>query len=79
MLNVSVSDWSLIHYFAPRNDYENETVWLIGNFIAKAWKELQGNNVPQLKDERFFGFLKYKFKEDQRGARTGLRDIPGLI
>ena len=79
MLNVSVSDWSLIHYFAPRNDYENETVWLIGNFIAKAWKELQGNNVAQLKDERFFGFLKYKFKEDQRGARTGLRDIPGLI
>ena len=78
MVNASVSDWSMIHYFLPKNDYEGETVWLIGNFIAIVWKELHGNHVEELKDERFFGFLKYKFKEDQRGARKQLRDIPGL-
>ena len=78
MINEDVSDWCLINYFMPKNAYEDETVWLIGNFIAKVWQELYGRNVERLKDERFFGFLTYKFKDDQRGARKSLRDIPGL-
>ena len=78
MINEDVSDWCLINYFMPKNAYEDETVWLISNFIAKVWQELYGINVERLKDERFFGFLTYKFKDDQRGARKSLRDIPGL-
>ena len=57
----------------------SKIVWLIGNYIAKVWSELHVRNKEELKDKEFFGFLTYKFKEDQQGSRWKMQDIPGLI
>ena len=79
LLNADISNWTIINFLVPRNDFEDEVIWLVGNYIAKVWKDLFARNKSVLKEEEFFGFLTYKFKEDQRGARTKMRDIPGLL
>ena len=79
MVDTSITDWCLINFFMEKSGYENEIVWLIGNYIAKVWSELHVRNKEELKDKEFFGFLTYKFKEDQQGSRWKMQDIPGLI
>ena len=46
--------------------------------IAKVWSELSVKAVDAMNLEEFFGFLTFKYKEDQQGARYPLNHIPGL-
>ena len=70
-----IDNWSLINFFMPKHDYENEAVWLVGNYVALVWKELYVHDTDEIKEEEFFGFLSFKFREDQRGSRIKMRDI----
>ena len=79
MVDTNTTDWSLINFFAQKSAYESEMVWLIGNYIAFVWTELYVRNKDMLKDREFFGYLTYKFKEDQQGARWKMQDIQGLV
>ena len=79
LLKADVDDWSLINFFMPKNEYENETVWLVANYTALVWRELFTCNSEELKEEEFFGFLTFKFREDRRGSRIKLRDIPNFF
>ena len=78
MVGEDLRDWEWINFFMPKNEYELETVWLIGNYVARVWTETFIHNVAELKEEEFFGYLAFKFKEDQRGARLQMKIIPGL-
>ena len=48
----------------PTSSYENEAVWILGNYISRAWTILS-SGTPVLNEEEFFGFLRFKFKMDQ--------------
>ena len=78
MLKADLSDWTIINFLVPRNNFEDEVIWLIGNYLVKVWNDLYTRNKNELNEEEFFGFLTFKFKEDQRGARKKMRDIQGL-
>ena len=45
----------------PETQYEQEMIWLIGNFISYAWNNSYVRNRV-VKVEKFFGFLTYKYK-----------------
>ena len=45
----------------------------------RLYNHLFNRNKNELNEEEFFGFLTFKFKEDQRGARKKMRDIQGLV
>ena len=79
MVKVNTSNWTIINYLLPKTDFENEIAWLIGNYVAKVWNELYTRNVVMLKEEEFFGFLSFKFKDDQRGARTKMRMLQDFL
>ena len=78
MLGADIADNYLINFKFPKCRQENEIVWLLGNYIAKVWSELSVKAVDAMKLEEFFGFLTFKYKEDQQGARYPLNHIPGL-
>ena len=60
-----------------RSSWENEAVWLLGNYIERVWK-IMSKGAQVIKEEEFFGFLRFKFRLDQSGARVAMSDIPGL-
>ena len=79
LIKVNLSDWIIINYLLPRTEFEDEITWLLGNYIAKAWSDLFARNTVMLKEEEFFGFLSFKFKDDQRGARKQMRVLHDFL
>ena len=73
----NVSNLDLIKFLYPSCNQENEVIWLVANYIFKVW-DIRHNSSNHLVKEQFFGYLKFKFKQDQQGARIRLNDIPGL-
>ena len=72
------SYWELINLLLPSSSRENEAIWLVGTYIARTWEETFVRGRAWLRAEQFFGFLRFKYKSDQLGARTPLGAIPGL-
>ena len=75
---TEVSDWEMIYLRLPNNRSSNEVIWLISSYVGEVWSSLYVKGVPELNDAQFFGFLKFKYKNDQLGARLPLNQIPGL-
>ena len=77
--SAAISNWELINLFFPRSNSEKEVVWITGMYIAKAWEDLFIRSGEKLKAEQFFGFLRFKYRAAQLGARLPLNVIPGLF
>ena len=66
------SDWELVNLLFPGSASENEAVWLVGSYIAWVWREVYIHGKTRLRADQFFGFLRFKYKSDQLGARLPL-------
>ena len=76
---TEISDSDLINLHLPRNRCSNEVIWLVGTYVGEVWGCLDIKSAASLSDDKFFGFLKFKYKMDQLGARLQLNPIPGLL
>ena len=74
-----LSDMDLLNLRLPRNNFNNEVVWLIGNYVGKLWDCLIIRSAASLCDDQFFGFLKFKYRVDQLGSRLPSNPIQGLL
>ena len=80
--NVSSSsnlNFDLISLRFDRNLYENEIVWLISSYVSEIWRIFNRRNEQNVQKEKLFGFLKYKYRKNQMGARLKLQEIQDLI
>ena len=77
LIGEDLPNEKIINYNWNSSNYENEAVWLLGNYLAKSWVIISSTN-HELKEEEFFGFLRFKFRSDQSGARVSMADISGL-
>ena len=71
-------NFNFISLLFNRNSYEKEIVWLIASYINEVWKIFNRNNEQNIQKEKFFGFLRYKYKKNQLGARLKLQEIPDI-
>ena len=79
LVRETIENSDLIRYMLPTCSAEKEIVWLLGTYFEKTWKDLYTNGCDRLKTDEFFGYLKFKYKADQLGARVNLDYIPGLL
>ena len=77
ILNESYGDLELLLLSFNSEVFEKEAVWLISTYVYELWRVFVNTGFLPCK-EQMFGFLKFKFKVDQLGSRSKLRDIPGL-
>ena len=75
----NVEDRDLIRFNLPKCASEMEIVWIMGNYFDMTWKIIHTQGKARLKLEEFFGFLRFKYKKDQQGARPLLNHIPGIF
>ena len=78
MIGADVPDSRLIGYLFPKCEREKEVVWLLGNYFEFVWSKIYTKNEEGLQWEELYGFLKFKYRADQLGARYRLNHIPGL-
>ena len=77
LVGEDITNFKMINFNMCRSSWENEAVWLLGNYVSRAWSILSSGSQI-IKEEEFFGFLRFKFRCDQSGARVTMSDIPGL-
>ena len=78
MIGVDIPDIQLISYLFPKSTRDKEVVWLLGNYLLNVWTSIHSKSAESIKWEQLFGFLKFKYREDQLGARQQLNPILGF-
>ena len=68
---ASLSDIDIISLRFTKCRWDTEVVWLLGSFAHEVWQ----NNFVTLNKNKFFGFLKFKFKKDQMGSRIKMQNF----
>ena len=60
----NVADWELLNLFFPSSKFDKEVVWLISTYVMFVWENGYVRDA-EVKQEQFFGFLSYKYREHQ--------------
>ena len=73
----NVADNQLLSFNFKSGSYDAEISWLLGNYVHEVWTTFV-NKGRIIRRAELFGFLKFKFKQDQLGARYQMKTIPNL-
>ena len=74
----NLTNFALINLTFSKCSREKEMVWLLGHYISTVWDEIYVKGGDRLQCDKFFGYLSFKYKADQQGARHRLNPIPDL-
>jgi hypothetical protein len=72
-----VSDWDILNLFLPVSEFDKEVVWMISSYVLFIWDNIFVRNAD-VKLEQFFGFLTYKYKENQNFSSFKLKYMDGI-
>ena len=67
--DATISYLDILSLRFSKCNWDPELVWLLGSYVHKVWH----NNSVTLNKNKFFGFLKFKFKKDQMGSRLKMK------
>ena len=78
LLKMNISDIDLLTLNFDGGSYCTEVTWLIASYVHEVWTKIcaDGGNISQ---EELFGFLRFKFKNDQIGSRMKMKIIPNFL
>ena len=62
----------MINLFFPSSSFDQEVVWLISTYVLFVWENVFMRDAD-VKQEQFFGFLTYKYREHQLVSKHQLR------
>ena len=60
-----------------KNRRDSELVWIVSTYVFEVWNQLHEKEVSNISKEMMFGFLRFKYRSYQYGARP-LLSILGL-
>ena len=60
-MDQNVADWNVINLFFPSSVCDQEILWLVSNYILYVWETVHIKQ-QEVKFDKFFGFLTFKFK-----------------
>ena len=63
-LEPNVDDWDILNLFFPNSSRGLEILWLVSTYVLYVW-ETVNIKKKEVKLDKFFGFLKFKFKMHQ--------------
>ena len=73
-----VEDVDILSLNFRKTSKDEEITWLITTYVAEIWNLLEYGKVRKVSRDKFFGFLRFKYRADQSGARPQLQ-IPELV
>lgn len=73
----NILDWDILNLFVPDSEFDMEVVWLVSSYVLFVWENIFVRDA-EVKLERFFGYLTYKYKEHQNMSSSKLRQMVGI-
>ena len=76
-MGPDVDDWDVINLIFPNSSRGREILWLVSTYILYVWETVQYKK-KEVKLEKFFGFLTYKFKLQKETSLENIIQILNL-
>ena len=73
-MGAGVDDWEIINLFFVNSCYDTEIVWLVSSYVHYVWEMVQAKK-QEVKLDKFFGFLTFKYKMHQVISPDELRNL----
>ena len=69
-----VDDWDLVNLLFPHSVRDTEIVWLVSSYVLYVWEMVYVKKV-EVKLDKFFGFLTFKYKMHQATSPNQLINL----
>ena len=73
----NLTSWEILNLFFTRSNFDQEIVWLVSSYVLFVWENVFVRGA-EVKLEKFFGFLTYKYREHQSSSKPKLKDMNGF-
>ena len=77
-IGAGVDDWEILNLFYADSCHDTEIVWLVSSYVLYVWETVQVMKL-EVKLDKFFGFLNFKYKMHQTTSKYQLqKDLLGI-
>ena len=73
-LGAGVDDFDVINLFYANSCNDTEIVWLVSSYVLYVWETVQVKKL-EVKLDKFFGFLNFKYKMHQTTSHVKLKNL----
>ena len=73
-MGAGVEDWEILNLFYVSSCHDAEIVWLVSSYVLFVWEMLQVKKL-EVKLDKFFGFLTFKYKMHQTTSQHQLKNL----
>ena len=73
-MEATVDDWEIINLCFVNSNRDAEIVWMISSYVLYVWETMHVKKL-EVKLDKFFGFLTFKYKMHQTTAPDQLRNL----
>ena len=73
-MGAGVDAWDLVNLLFPHSSRDTEIVWLVSSYVLYVWEMVYVKKV-EVKLDKFFGFLTFKYKMHQATSPNQLINL----
>ena len=73
-LGASVDDWDIVNLLFLNSSKDSEIVWLVSSYVLYVWEMVHVKKL-EVKLEKFFGYLTFKYKMNQTILPDQLKNL----
>ena len=71
---ADMNDWDLVNLLYPKSSNDTEIVWLVSCYVLFVWETVFVKKL-EVKRDKFFGFLTFKYKMHQANSPVQLLNL----
>ena len=73
-LGAGVNDWEIVNFLYENSCHDAEIVWIVSSYVLYVWETVHVKRL-ELKLDKFFGFLTFKYKMHQATTSDLLENL----
>ena len=73
-LGASVDDWDIVNLLFLNSSKDSGIVWLVSSYVLYVWEMVHVKKL-EVKLEKFFGYLTFKYKMNQTILPDQLKNL----
>ena len=73
-MGAGVTDWEIVNLFCVNSGHDTEIVWLLSSYVLYVWEMVHVKRL-EVKLDKFFGFLTFKYKMHQETSQNQLKNL----
>ena len=73
-MGAGVNDWEIVNLLYENSGHDAEIVWIVSSYVLYVWETVHVKRL-EMKLDKFFGFLTFKYKMHQATSTDQLENL----